>query len=159
VIRHAGLPDLPPSLRSAFRPSHLLWRTPNSGDRRPHLHILPAPTPGLHYPQGAHGDTALTTTLGPTNIIVDGDRIVIIDWEMAGDAPLEWVRTKFAVSGVLNVERVTRPSGVRDGEPLPRHLTYHLFTFSPPETRQIRTPEWKHRDSSLCTVLILSFKL
>ncbi|KAH6641670.1 kinase-like domain-containing protein [Chaetomium tenue] len=48
----------------------------------------------------AHND------LGPTNIIVDGDRIVVIDWEMAGYVPLEWVRTKFAICGVLCVERV-----------------------------------------------------
>ena len=45
--------------------------------------------------------------LGPTNIIVGGDRIAVFDWEMAGYAPLEWVRTQFAVCGVLNVERVT----------------------------------------------------
>ncbi len=29
--------------------------------------------------------------LGPTNIIINGDRIVVLDWEMAGYAPLEWV--------------------------------------------------------------------
>lgn len=55
--------------------------------------------------------------LGPTNIIVKRDRIAVIDWEMAGYVPLEWVRTKFAICGALNVERVTRPSVVRDGEP------------------------------------------
>lgn len=55
--------------------------------------------------------------LGPTNIILGGGRIVVIDWEMAGYAPLEWVRTKFAICGALNVERVTRPDVVRDGEP------------------------------------------
>jgi hypothetical protein len=47
--------------------------------------------------------------------MVDGDRVIIIDCEMAGYVPLEWVRTKFAVCGVVNVERVTRPSVVRDG--------------------------------------------
>jgi len=50
--------------------------------------------------------------LGPTNIIANGDRIVAIDWEMAGYAPLEWVRTKFAICGVLCVEHVHRePNG------------------------------------------------
>ncbi|EAQ85825.1 hypothetical protein CHGG_07078 [Chaetomium globosum CBS 148.51] len=54
----------------------------------------------------AHND------LGPTNIIVDGDRIVVVDWQMAGYVPLEWVRTKFASCGVLGVERVrTRGPG------------------------------------------------
>lgn len=55
--------------------------------------------------------------LGPTNIILGGDRIVVIDWERAGYVPLEWVRTKFAICGALNVERVNRPDVVRDGEP------------------------------------------
>ena len=54
----------------------------------------------------AHND------LGPTNIIVDdGDRVTVIDWEMAGYVPREWVRTKFAVCGVLGVERVHREPG------------------------------------------------
>jgi hypothetical protein len=34
-----------------------------------------------------------------------GERVVVVDWEMAGYMPLEWVRTKFAVCGVLRVER------------------------------------------------------
>lgn len=54
---------------------------------------------------------------GPTNIIVNRDRIIVIDWKMAGYVPLEWVRTKFAVCGVLDVERVARPSVVHDGKP------------------------------------------
>lgn len=44
--------------------------------------------------------------LRPTNIIVNGDRIAVIEFELAGYAPLAWVRTKFAVCGVLQVERV-----------------------------------------------------
>lgn len=43
--------------------------------------------------------------LGPTNIIVNGDRIAVIDFELAGYSPLAWVRTKFAVCGALQVER------------------------------------------------------
>lgn len=31
--------------------------------------------------------------LGPTGIIVNGDRTAVIGWEMAGYAPLEWVLT------------------------------------------------------------------
>ena len=45
--------------------------------------------------------------LGPTNIIVNGGRVVIIDWGMAGYAPLAWVRTKFAICGALNAERIS----------------------------------------------------
>lgn len=44
--------------------------------------------------------------LGPTNILVDGDKVTVIDWELAGYCPLEWVRTKFAVCGALNVSRI-----------------------------------------------------
>jgi len=44
--------------------------------------------------------------LGPTNIIVNGDRIAVLDWELAGYCPLAWVRTKFAICGALQVERV-----------------------------------------------------
>jgi serine/threonine protein kinase len=38
--------------------------------------------------------------LGPTNILVDPDSggIGIIDWEIAGYVPKEWVRTKFQLS-------------------------------------------------------------
>ena len=39
--------------------------------------------------------------LGPTNIIINGNQIVVLDWEMAGYAPLEWVRTKFAICGAF----------------------------------------------------------
>jgi thiamine kinase-like enzyme len=46
--------------------------------------------------------------LGPTNIIVNEERIAVIDWEMAGYVLLERVRTKFAICGALDVERVTR---------------------------------------------------
>ncbi|KAK4201564.1 kinase-like domain-containing protein [Triangularia verruculosa] len=45
--------------------------------------------------------------LGPTNIIVNGNRIMVLDWEMAGYVPLEWVRTKFAICGALCAERVS----------------------------------------------------
>ena len=54
--------------------------------------------------------------LGPTNIIVDGDRVIVIDWEMAGYVPLEWVRTKFNICGALEVERVTGRSEVLEVE-------------------------------------------
>lgn len=33
--------------------------------------------------------------LGPTNVMVDGRRVMVLDWELAGYVPLEWVRTKF----------------------------------------------------------------
>ncbi|KAK4131037.1 hypothetical protein BT67DRAFT_445025 [Trichocladium antarcticum] len=54
--------------------------------------------------------------LGPTNLIVNGNRIVVLDWEMAGYAPLEWVRTKFAICGALCVERVSSAGIERNSE-------------------------------------------
>ncbi|KAI3326669.1 kinase-like domain-containing protein [Xylariaceae sp. AK1471] len=45
--------------------------------------------------------------LGPTNILIAGDQIAIIDWDLAGYCPAAWVRTKFAVCGALDVERVS----------------------------------------------------
>ncbi|KAJ8133392.1 hypothetical protein O1611_g241 [Lasiodiplodia mahajangana] len=45
--------------------------------------------------------------LGPTNILIDGDQIAIIDWDLAGYCPLAWVRTKFAICGAMDVERVS----------------------------------------------------
>ncbi|KAK4155048.1 kinase-like domain-containing protein [Chaetomidium leptoderma] len=95
----------------------------------------------------AHND------LGPTNIIVNGDRIGVIDWEMAGYVPLEWVRTKFAVCGVLCVERVHRePSPVRverNGE-YPVRVEQRLGEMGFPEAtaaykrmHDMREVEWK----------------
>lgn len=44
--------------------------------------------------------------MGPQNIIVDLDTktIGIIDWEMAGFVPKDWVRTKFCVSWAMDLE-------------------------------------------------------
>ncbi|MCJ1407396.1 hypothetical protein MMC19_001467 [Ptychographa xylographoides] len=43
--------------------------------------------------------------LGPGNIIVDPDNrsIGIIDWETAGFVPKEWIRTKFRISGGMDL--------------------------------------------------------
>lgn len=46
--------------------------------------------------------------LGPANIMIEGDQISIIDWDMAGYCPLEWIRTKFAICGVMAAERVLK---------------------------------------------------
>ncbi|KAI4869462.1 kinase-like domain-containing protein [Hypoxylon rubiginosum] len=55
--------------------------------------------------------------LGPTNVLLDGDQIAVIDWDLAGYCPVEWVRTKFAVCRALDVESVTGDAGVKtDGE-------------------------------------------
>lgn len=54
--------------------------------------------------------------LGPTNIIINGDRIAVLDWELAGYSPLAWVRTKFAICGALQVEGVGRASVETDSE-------------------------------------------
>lgn len=46
--------------------------------------------------------------LGPTNVMIEGDQVSIIDWDMAGYCPLEWIRTKFAICGVMAAERVLK---------------------------------------------------
>lgn len=50
----------------------------------------------------AHND------LAASNVMIDDDgrRLTVIDWEVAGYYPRAWVRTKFAVCGALDVERV-----------------------------------------------------
>jgi hypothetical protein len=53
---------------------------------------------------------------GPTNIIINGDRIMVLDWELAGYVHMEWVRTKFAIWGALWVERVSSTGIERDSE-------------------------------------------
>lgn len=50
--------------------------------------------------------------LGPGNILVepDDDRgISIIDWEVAGYVPREWIRTKYHLSSALNFPDVEGP--------------------------------------------------
>ncbi|KAJ6788257.1 hypothetical protein PWT90_02394 [Aphanocladium album] len=44
--------------------------------------------------------------LGPTSILVDlqDDTIGIIDWEIAGFLPIEWIRTKFRASSGMEEE-------------------------------------------------------
>jgi hypothetical protein len=54
--------------------------------------------------------------LGPIIIIVNANRIAVLDWEMAGYAPLEWVRTKFGICGALCVERVSSAGVERNSE-------------------------------------------
>ncbi len=41
--------------------------------------------------------------LGPGNILVAGQSIGIIDWEMAGFVPKEWIRTNFCVQGGMDL--------------------------------------------------------
>ncbi|KAI0106418.1 hypothetical protein GGR51DRAFT_517642 [Nemania sp. FL0031] len=45
--------------------------------------------------------------LGPTNVFINGDKIAIIDWDLSGYCPVAWVRTKFAICGAMDVERVS----------------------------------------------------
>ncbi|KAK0629221.1 hypothetical protein B0T17DRAFT_524968 [Bombardia bombarda] len=49
--------------------------------------------------------------LGPTNILVDTAKgsVGIIDWEIAGYVPKDWVRTKMKVSTGLDLETRDRP--------------------------------------------------
>lgn len=46
--------------------------------------------------------------LGPANVLVDtrDNTVSIIDWEIAGFVPIEWVRTKFRVSGGMDLSSV-----------------------------------------------------
>lgn len=45
--------------------------------------------------------------LGPTNLLVDTSTgsLGIIDWELAGYNPIEWVRTKFRLSAGMDFNR------------------------------------------------------
>ncbi|KAK2051048.1 hypothetical protein LY76DRAFT_529292 [Colletotrichum caudatum] len=45
--------------------------------------------------------------LGPGNLIIDNDgSLGIIDWEMAGFVPKDWIRTRFCISGGLDLPGV-----------------------------------------------------
>lgn len=57
---------------------------------------------------GMKCDTFMLThcDLGPSNILVDlanNCQVGVIDWEMAGFMPREWLRTKFWVCGAMNL--------------------------------------------------------
>ncbi|POR31094.1 Kinase-like domain-containing protein [Tolypocladium paradoxum] len=82
--------------------------------------------------------------LGPTNIIINGNRIVVLDWEMAGYAPLEWVRTKFAICGALCVERVSSTSVERNSE-YPVRVEQKLGEMGFPEV----TEAYNKRDKAI----------
>lgn len=45
--------------------------------------------------------------LGPTNVLYDAenDKFGIIDWEIAGYVPVEWIRTKFRVSSGMDLSK------------------------------------------------------
>jgi aminoglycoside phosphotransferase (APT) family kinase protein len=87
--------------------------------------------------------------LGPTNIIVNGDRIAVLDWELAGYCPLAWVRTKFAICGALQVERV-RITGVETNSEYRVRVERKLGDMGFPEVteayqrvKKARYREWK----------------
>ncbi|KAK0752827.1 hypothetical protein B0T18DRAFT_451143 [Schizothecium vesticola] len=48
--------------------------------------------------------------------MVDGKRVMVLDWELAGYAFLEWVRTKFGICSAYCVERVSSTGVGRDVE-------------------------------------------
>ncbi|CAJ2503529.1 Uu.00g109230.m01.CDS01 [Anthostomella pinea] len=89
--------------------------------------------------------------LGPTNILVDGDKIAIIDWELAGYSPLAWVRTKFAICGVLNTESVSDDGVKRDKEyrvmveQKLRDLGFPEVTEAYEKLEKARSEEWIKR--------------
>ncbi|KAK3320190.1 hypothetical protein B0T19DRAFT_283631 [Cercophora scortea] len=84
--------------------------------------------------------------LEPTNIIINGlgNRIMVLDWEMAGYAPLEWVRTKFAICGALCVERVSSTSVERNSE-YPARVQQKLKEMGFPEV----TEAYSKRDKAI----------
>ncbi|GAM88508.1 hypothetical protein ANO11243_065410 [Dothideomycetidae sp. 11243] len=78
--------------------------------------------------------------LGPYNIIIDGspEKVGIIDWEMAGYAPLAWIRTKFGVSWALEFdwrpdEDPTQPSTRRRQKEWRILMAQHLGEMGFPE--------------------------
>ncbi len=93
---------------NAMTASDCNWMNPFSNSHEDRAEVLQRQCEALGMDCSAfvlsHND------LGPTNIIVNGDRVVIIDWEMAGYAPLAWVRTKFAICRALNAERISPAS-------------------------------------------------
>jgi serine/threonine protein kinase len=89
--------------------------------------------------------------LGPTNIIVDGDRIAVLDWELAGYCPLAWVRTKFAICPALHAERVGSAGVETDNEYRVR-VEQKLGEMGFPEVREAykkmereRLEEWQRK--------------
>ncbi|KND86162.1 hypothetical protein TOPH_09212 [Tolypocladium ophioglossoides CBS 100239] len=82
--------------------------------------------------------------LGPTNIIINGNLIVVLDWEIARYAPLEWVRTKFANYGALCVERVSSTSVERNSE-YPVRVEQKLGEIGFPEV----TEAYNKRDTAI----------
>ncbi|KAK4106889.1 hypothetical protein N658DRAFT_563606 [Parathielavia hyrcaniae] len=95
---------------AAFRPDEFTWADANWLDpfqERPRNRNPPALQ---NHCESLGMDCSIfvlpDNDLGPTSIVVNGDRIAVLSWEMAGYAPLAWVRTKFAICGALEVERV-----------------------------------------------------
>ncbi|KAI1086358.1 kinase-like domain-containing protein [Rostrohypoxylon terebratum] len=78
--------------------------------------------------------------LGPTNILIHGDQITIIDWDLAGYYPLAWVRTKFAICGALDMERVSNNVEWKLGD-----MGFPEVTGAYNELWKTRLEEWKKR--------------
>ncbi|KAH7016272.1 uncharacterized protein B0I36DRAFT_368835 [Microdochium trichocladiopsis] len=90
--------------------------------------------------------------LGPTNILVTETEteIAILDWELAGFSPLEWVRTKFAVCGALDMENQQKAKNVSHGPGYRVRIEQRLGDLGFPEAteaykamRTERYEEWK----------------
>ncbi|KAH9910001.1 protein kinase-like domain-containing protein [Xylariomycetidae sp. FL2044] len=90
----------------------------------------------------AHND------LGPTNILLDGEEVGIIDWDLAGYVPVEWVRTKFAVCWAYDVELVSE-AGLKVDKEYRVRVERKLGEMGFPEVaktyeelREVRHKEW-----------------
>ncbi|KAI1148870.1 kinase-like domain-containing protein [Nemania diffusa] len=86
--------------------------------------------------------------LGPTNILISGDQIAVIDWDLAGYCPLAWVRTKFAVCGALDVERISATGAESDSayriqiERKLGHMGFPEVTEAYKKLEKARRTEW-----------------
>lgn len=77
--------------------------------------------------------------LGPGNIIIDqDDSIGVIDWEMAGFVPKEWIRTRFCVAEGLNL-----PGSGQESVDWRRRVQKRLSTDGYPEIADGWMAWWK----------------
>ncbi|KXJ85409.1 kinase-like domain-containing protein [Microdochium bolleyi] len=96
--------------------------------------------------------------LGPTNILVTetGNQIAILDWELAGYSPVEWIRTKFAVCGALDLDSNGKGGEATNGldyrawvEQRLRELGFPEVTEKYNTVKMERYEKWKAKRSAL----------
>lgn len=83
--------------------------------------------------------------LGPTNIFVDRDQFTLIDWEMAGYVPLEWLRTKFAICGAMNVEWKDDEGAIKNDTAYRKLVVQHLGSMGFPQVTEAYSAAYEIR--------------